>query len=479
MQSAADSAKQRAWTVTLDLIAASDEGRTRLAAFSPAEYRETFARQDRWPIDPDVVEKLLALNQQQSVLNRGRIHPSWFAALRSKLPPQTRHFMRTSSAEHGTTGLLHAIMADSVDSLWAERLVGDLEPQQKDSTIVRLLAGDSRIMWIRRLVWCGRLKRIIAGCPGRPSESQLSAGLVANLPADWQTLALGSVNTYEKNAKSRKNSRARLGLVTMASLTGSVDHRRRQWMLQHFGMDLGVTLAPWMRIGKPPLPQELLDLESWILGHALKLAAGETLEMPPVQDQVAGTDDIQAISTTLALSGVIQENNEEAAALVVATEMVAIDDIVEIEDSEEFVEIVEAENQPIEIEMPNVVKLESDMDFNLNLDEPVDRDALTQQSEAPVVAPTSPASPPASAPTPAPVVANEDHDVEESIELLSIHHQDSGLFDLDLNDINLDTDDSHPNLSRLHQDHGVTEPDEENKTNDDSGSSFALGDLEL
>jgi hypothetical protein len=340
---------------------------------------------------------------------------------------------------------------------------------------VRVVEGESRIKWLRRLVWCGRIKLCVAG----RSEGmfQIDPTIFESIPTSWAEPALHSIETYRKTAKSRKNSLARLGLVTLASLSGEVDHRRQQWLLQHFAMELGMALAPWLRIGKPPLPADQLDMERWILSSALKLADGDTILNPasplPVvkhqaQEHVANeaneTALIEKTAKTKQKSGSTANElrgNQEFDSSLTAGHILGAKELTKpLETSPHMQPDPESVSSIEEAAGPVIEKDLNDSDFC-----PPEMESEANMANADL--------------------SEELPLFEDSIEILQMNHHDSGLFDLDM-DIMLDTDESQqipPAIEPQYDDavtdvhHDTNLADSENA--DDSSSSFALGDLQL
>ena len=187
--------------------------------------------------------------------------------------------------------MLARIASDAANSLWSERLVSHLPPSESASSVVRLFAGPSRMDWLRRIVWCGRLKRAIA-LADRSTENRSLKPITQNLPKDWQALAQSTLQQFDSTSTSKSRSDGHLGLVTVASLTGALEPRLRQWTLQHISMELGPKLAYWLRNGKPPWPENHLAMENWIASTAYEL-----WENPPtLVDDVELDSDSDLIS---------------------------------------------------------------------------------------------------------------------------------------------------------------------------------------
>jgi hypothetical protein len=139
-----------------------------------------------------------------------------------------------------------------------------------DRPVVRLFKGDDRQMWLRRIVWAGRLKRAM----GSHGQKVVDESLFQGQPGEWSGLAATTLARFYSAFPKRARSDGHLGLVTVASLASRLDLRRLQWVLQHLSMEFGPLLAAWLRLGKPPLPDEQIALENWIADQACRLASG-------------------------------------------------------------------------------------------------------------------------------------------------------------------------------------------------------------
>lgn len=258
------STKISAYQAALVVLEKDPEKRALLNQLAPSEY----TKNDSADLSrPSAIMQLKNLHESEATLDFNRIHKTWRKALLSKQITGVLQQVRNGSS---TNGMLARIASDSANSLWSERLVSHLAPSESASSVVRLFAGSSRMDWLRRIVWCGRLKRAIA-LPDRSTENRSLKPINQNLPKEWQALAQSTLQQFESTSTSKSSSDGYLGLVTVASLTGALEPRLRQWTLQHISMELGPKLAYWLRNGKPPWPENHLAMENWIASTAYEL----------------------------------------------------------------------------------------------------------------------------------------------------------------------------------------------------------------
>ncbi|MFM1802056.1 MAG: hypothetical protein RJA81_1408 [Planctomycetota bacterium] len=492
-------ARIRAWRSSISHFSEKSGDAARLVAFSPADFRP-FAS-GTVPGQHD--DPLRVLHSQQMVPNPNRIHPSWQAALKAKLPDHIRHFLHHLQSDQKTSGVLGAILDDCTNSLWSERLVGDLEPVSDEILPLQMLRGESRIQWYRHIIWCGKLKRALAGENSQNSRDRILGE--REIPAEIHDAASESLAQFQKLTKVRLSSDAALGLVTLASLCHEVDHRRRQWVLQHFAMNLGMTLAPWLRIGKPALPERFLVMERWIAEQALGRVAGKTLDN---RDLHFDDSDLAGVGLVTAIPA------EPDPALLGLTQHSAL----EVTQPNSPSVISEQEENPAEqsslitssgigsSELENLTDADDDNDIDreilslagLDLEQrqeildqrpPENQDVAKFHAETEVETGTLPQTPSQSS-SDAGLIREEfsqedqlmDLEFEDSLEIPNIPAADSGLFDLDL-----ELDEEIENLMADSLD-GFPLPDESVAEaeddlpvdhQDDSGSSFDLGDLQI
>ncbi len=197
----------------------------------------------------------------------GRVQPTWRKALLSK---QIQGVAQHLNATSRPIGSLSAMASDAAMQLWCERLVGCPEPSAADAWVVRLFSDSGGIGWYRRIVWCGRLRRALGSSAAKRGDGPL-ASILSDLPESWPGLAQANM-PVEGSGSVKRSSDGRLGLVTVATLAGRLEARRRQWVLQHLSMQLGPQLAGWLRIGKPPWPADRLAMEDWIAATAMALS---------------------------------------------------------------------------------------------------------------------------------------------------------------------------------------------------------------
>ncbi|MFM7131240.1 MAG: hypothetical protein ACKO0V_17975, partial [bacterium] len=153
--------------------------------------------------------------------------------------------------------------------LYAERLVGDAQPEAHDAAVVRFFGGERPMKWLRRLAWAGRLRRWVAGEAN--CISRLPEFVQFQLPLDWPEMARGGMNELTVANKGKPPRRSKLALITLGSLAGTVDSRRRQWLLQHLPMAAGALMGPFMRVGKPALDEDKIAFENWLAEEAITI----------------------------------------------------------------------------------------------------------------------------------------------------------------------------------------------------------------
>lgn len=270
------SSKIEAFNAALILFEKDPARREAVRAAAPAEFRQA-------PATPlSRAQALLALknnHESQAGPAHTRIHPSWRKALLAK---QTASVARAvASPMKAPSGSIAEIARDAAQVLTFERLVGDLAPTDGDEPVLRLFQGDDRQLWLRRIVWAGRLKRAI----GSSGQNTAFQDLFRDHPAEWAGLAASTLARFYSGLASKARSNGHLGLVTVASLASRLDLRRRQWVLQHLSMEFGPLLATWLRLGKPPWPDEQIALENWIADQACQLAGGLQLDESEVLEE--------------------------------------------------------------------------------------------------------------------------------------------------------------------------------------------------
>lgn len=294
-------AKRLAFEAALTLLEKTPERREAIRASAPREFHTPAVVSFSRP------EALLALKnglEAQAFASDRRVHKSWQKALLSRQPASVVALLGGQSA--AKKGLLAEIATDAACSLTFERLVGDLEPVSDDPSVVRFFQGESRPVWLRRVVWAGRLKRALANTH---EQSPLKSFFIG-LPETWPGLAAVTLARFASGMPKRARSDGHFGLTTVGSLAGLVDLRRRQWLLQHFSMELGPLLATWLRIGKSPWPEDQMAMEAWIARQALLLAnemggstdgvalegiAPDALQNEPADLQEEGAESVELI----------------------------------------------------------------------------------------------------------------------------------------------------------------------------------------
>ncbi len=295
------STKISAYQAALVVLEKDPAKRALLNQLAPSEYtKNTSPDLSR----PSAIMQLKNLHESEATLDFYRIHKTWRKALLSKQIIGVVQHVRSGSS---TNGMLARIASDAANSLWSERLVSHLPPSESAPSVVRLFAGSSRMDWLRRIVWCGRLKRAIA-LPDRSTENRSLNPITQNLPKDWQALAQSTLQQFESTSTSKSSSDGHLGLVTVASLTGTLEPRLRQWTLQHISMELGPKLAYWLRNGKPPWPENQLAMENWIASTAYELWENpptlvDDVELDSDSDLISPLPEIPQIPTKPFASG--------------------------------------------------------------------------------------------------------------------------------------------------------------------------------
>jgi len=267
------SSKIEAFEAALVLLEKDPAKRELIRAAAPGEARKpagTFANRAQ------ALLWLVNSHQAQTSPAPIRVHEKWRKALLAKQPASVLASMATPGEPEA--GSLAAIALDAAQSLTFERLVGDLPPTPEDPAVLRFFQGDSRQQWLRRVVWAGRLKRAL----GTIGHKNKLGNLFVHQPDEWSSMAASTMARFFTGLPAKAKSDAHLGLVTVASLASRLDLRRRQWLLQHLSMQLGPLLATWLRIGKPPWPEEQIVMEAWIAAMACELADGNE----PAQVQV-------------------------------------------------------------------------------------------------------------------------------------------------------------------------------------------------
>lgn len=328
--------------------------RALLNQMAPSEYKKNASLDISRPA---AIMELKNLHEAESILDFNRIHKTWRKALLSKqITGVIRHVRSGSSAD----GMLARVASDAADSLWSERLVSHLPPSESASPVMRLFAGTSRIDWLRRVVWCGRLKRVLALSDGVPKKGPIQS-LTKNLPSDWPAFAQSTIQQHQSTATIKARSDGHLGLVTLASLAGGVEPRLRQWLLQHVSMELGPKLAPWLRNGKPPWPEAQLAMENWIAKMALDLS-----ENPP---NLSTADDLESDSDLLLQIPEPPQVPSKPASSV-AQPRLPDPPLEIIEESIEILSLVSDESALFDLDMPDLDELdletdESDPSFRL------------------------------------------------------------------------------------------------------------------
>ena len=320
-----------AFEAALLLFEKDPSRRASIRAAAPVEFHEIAPQ----PLSrPEALLELKNNHESQAFPSPPRVHSSWRKALLAKQPTSVvKGLTQLRPATHGT---LVDLAMDAAQVLTYERLVGDVPPIVDDLPILRLFQGEVRQQWLRRIVWAGRLKRALGSSgPQGPFES-----LFQNQPTQWPALAASTLARFFSGLPSKAKSDGHLGLVTVASLTSRLEPRRRQWVLQHLSMEFGPLLATWLRIGKPPWPDDQLALENWIAEQATMLADGVQVtdseevhvSLPPEPPAVAtrpaeidipdeSVELLQTISTDSALFDIdipgldeldIDEDNDES-----------------------------------------------------------------------------------------------------------------------------------------------------------------------
>lgn len=328
-------AKREAFEAALVLLERAADRRAAIRAAAPAE----FQFQATVPLIRP--EALLALKnglEAQAKVSHIRVHPSWRKALIARQPAGVVASLGSESSKN--KGILTSIAHDSAHVLTFERLVGDSDPVNDDPAVVRLFKGEDRRAWLERIVWAGRLKRALANSQ---EQSPLKA-FFNDLPETWPSLASGTLARFFGGMPKRVRSDGHLGLTTIGSLAGRIEPRRRQWILQHFPMDLGPLLATWLRIGKPPWPDEQIAVEEWIAGQALLLAEGLT---EPAADEVIESPNAAQIKSDTAPPPLTSHE--------------------EPQDSVELVELIAGDSALFDLDLPDFDEQDSGEDSSFRL----------------------------------------------------------------------------------------------------------------
>lgn len=281
-------ARVAGWQAAVSLLAKSAEMQSRLVAFSPVELKNTWQNSGVKPEANSPLEELKILHLSQARPNRARVHSSWFRALEMKQVTPVRRALRR--ADEAGPGSLKRMMIEAAKCLSHERLVGDVEPGRNDSAVIRLLAGDRPMAWLRRLAWCGRLRRWVAGEAN--CIMQLPVYFNCNLSPDWPAMAREGLVELAGANKGVPPRCSKTGLITVGSLAAGLDSRRRQWLLQHLPMATGPLVAPFMRIGKPPMDFNRIVFEVWLAEAALQIesegmAAFQARILKPTAEKLA------------------------------------------------------------------------------------------------------------------------------------------------------------------------------------------------
>jgi hypothetical protein len=193
------STKISAYQAALVVLEKDPAKRALLNQLAPSEYtKNTSPDLSR----PSAIMQLKNLHESEATLDFNRIHKTWRKALLSKQIIGVVQHVRSGSS---TNGMLARIASDAANSLWSERLVSHLPPSESAPSVVRLFAGSSRMDWLRRIVWCGRLKRAIA-LPDRSTENRSLNPITQNLPKDWQALAQSTLQQFESTSTSKSSS---------------------------------------------------------------------------------------------------------------------------------------------------------------------------------------------------------------------------------------------------------------------------------
>lgn len=260
-------ARVAAWWLGVSLLGRSAEMQSRLVAFSPAELKEQFENAMGMPAQELPREALAALHRAQARFDGRRVHASWVKALEQKQITPVRRAIRRSA--DGNSASLTRMMHEVASGLYAERLVGDAVPAGHDAAVVRLFSGERPMRWLRRLAWAGRLRRWVAG------EANCISGLAefaeCQLPKEWPELAKRGMDQLTQANKGKPWRRSKLAIVTLGSLAGQVDSRRRQWLLQHLPMSAGALMSPFLRVGKPALNENEMEFETWLAEAAITI----------------------------------------------------------------------------------------------------------------------------------------------------------------------------------------------------------------
>jgi hypothetical protein len=235
-----------------------------LNQLAPAEYTKN-ASSDL--SRSSAIMELKNLHESEATPDFSRVHNTWRKALLSKQITGVAKQVRNGSP---TNGMLAQIASDAANALWSERLVSHLPSNKFSPPVINLFEGASRIDWLRRIVWCGRLKLALAGS-GEVSGKGSLKSFTKNVPKDWPKLAESTIHQFQATSSAKANCNSHLGLVTVGSLAGGLEPRLRQWLMQHLSMEFGPKLSPWLRIGKPPWPEPQLAMENWIASTAYSL----------------------------------------------------------------------------------------------------------------------------------------------------------------------------------------------------------------
>ncbi len=202
----------------------------------------------------DPITSLQASHKAQITADPSRVHPSWYVRALQDESPAVQRSVAEAAEEPLRSILLRELRLAAAElkpdrppdpevlqmaqTLWTERLVGDLPSRDDDPPAINALVclSERRLYQLHRLMGLAKLS-MLADLDreqfGRANRSRLHhfAGRLAG-PIDPRLTRLAR-NDWTASQPFGRHALAGLGLTTLGRLLGQADPHRLRWALQH------------------------------------------------------------------------------------------------------------------------------------------------------------------------------------------------------------------------------------------------------
>lgn len=202
----------------------------------------------------DPITSLQASHEAQITADPSRVHPSWYVRALQDESPAVQRSVAEAAEEPLRSILLRELRLAAAElkpdrppdpevlqiaqTLWTERLVGDLPSRDDDPPAINALVrlSERRLYQLHRLMGLAKLSMLDdldREQFGRANRSRLHhfAGRLAG-PIDPRLARLAR-NDWTASQPFGRHALAGLGLTTLGRLLGQADPHRLRWALQH------------------------------------------------------------------------------------------------------------------------------------------------------------------------------------------------------------------------------------------------------